>query len=80
MKKAIRLLLVTGFLLTAPMLFSQPAPNNGEIGGGNTNGGPIGGSAPGGGAPIDGGLSILLLLGAAYGAKKVYAMRKEVSE
>ena len=61
------------------MLFSQPAPNNGGIGGGNTNGGPIGGSAPGGGAPI-GGLSILLLLGAAYGAKKVYAMRKEVNE
>ncbi len=27
---------------------------------------------PGGGAPIDGGIAILLSLGAAYGGKKVY--------
>ncbi len=40
-----------------------------------------GGSGPGGsdlpvGAPIDGGLSILLVLGAAYGAKKSFNQNK----
>jgi hypothetical protein len=80
MKKVIRLLLVTGFLLAAPMLFSQPSPADPLVGGGSSGGGgPIGGPA-GGGAPIDGGLSILLLLGCAYGAKKVYVLRKEVKE
>ena len=34
------------------------------------------GQPAGGGAPIDGGLSILLLLGAAYGGSKVYRMKK----
>jgi len=29
------------------------------------------------GAPIDGGLSVLLILGAGYGAKKIYSRRKE---
>jgi hypothetical protein len=32
------------------------------------------------GAPIDGGLSILLLMGAAYGAKKVYILKKTSTE
>jgi hypothetical protein len=31
-----------------------------------------GGNVPGGGAPLTGGLAILLVLGAAYGGKKVY--------
>jgi len=31
-------------------------------------------------APIDGGLSILLLMGAAYGAKKVYILKKTSTE
>ncbi len=34
----------------------------------------------GGGAPIDGGLSILLVLGATYGAKKIYTVRKKKEE
>jgi len=34
------------------------------------------GNVPGGGAPIGSGLFILLGLGAAYGAKKIYEMRK----
>jgi len=38
------------------------------------------GNEPGNGAPIDGGLSILLVLGAAYGAKKIYAVRKKEKE
>ena len=34
------------------------------------------GNVPGGGAPIGGGLFILIGLGAAYGGKKVYDIRK----
>ncbi|MCF8365619.1 MAG: hypothetical protein K9H16_07555 [Bacteroidales bacterium] len=48
--------------------FSQtpPPPNGGETPG-------QGGNTPvGGGAPISGGISILLAMGAVYGAKKVY--------
>ena len=38
----------------------------------------INGDQPiGGGAPLDGGLSILLLLGAGYGAKRVASFRKK---
>jgi len=35
------------------------------------------GNQPGGNAPIGGGLLILLGLGAAYGGKKLYEMKKE---
>jgi hypothetical protein len=68
MKKALKLLLISGLFLSLP-LFSMaqtpPHPNGG--------GGPGGGNTPvGGGAPIDGGLSILLLMGVAYSSKKVY--------
>jgi len=38
------------------------------------------GDQPGNGAPIDGGLSVLLVLGAAYGAKKIYTVRKKKEE
>jgi len=38
------------------------------------------GDQPGNGAPIDGGLSILLVLGATYGAKKIYTVRKKKEE
>jgi hypothetical protein len=44
-----------------------PPPGGGHGGGGN--------QPPGGGAPIDGGLSILLIAGAVYGARKVYIFR-----
>ena len=70
------------FLVTLVFLFSSmcminayadepldnppPPPGGGHGGGGNTQG-----------APIDGGLSILLALGAAYGARKIYEARKE---
>ena len=46
-----------------------PPPGGGHGGGGN--------APPGGGAPIDGGLSFLLLAGAAYGARKLYKAPKE---
>jgi len=50
-----------------------------DNGPGNPPGGPAAGSDQpiGGGAPIGGGLFILLGLGAAYGAKKVYYLKKE---
>jgi hypothetical protein len=72
MKKAIKSILISGVFLTLPMLSlaqTPPHPNGGGgLGGGNT---PVGG-----GGPIDGGLSILLLLGAAYGSRKIYQMKK----
>ena len=46
-----------------------PPPDPGGTGGGT----PVG-------APIDGGLGILLVLGAGYGAKKLYQARKEKNE
>lgn len=71
MKKVIRTT-VLAMLLSAPViLFAQnpPHPNGGSAPGtGNT---PVGG-----GAPIDGGFTIMMLLGAAYGAKKVFKLRK----
>ena len=49
-----------------PLDNPPPPPGGGHGGGGNSQG-----------APIDGGLGILLLLGAGYGAKKLYIARKE---
>jgi hypothetical protein len=46
-----------------------PPPGGGHGGGGN--------QPPGGGAPIDGGLSILLIAGAAYGARKIYRIQNK---
>ena len=74
MKKAIKILVISAFILTAPLIMlaqNPPHPNNG-------GGGPGAGNTPvGGGAPIDGGLSILLVLGAAYGSKKVFELKKK---
>jgi hypothetical protein len=44
---------------------NAPGPGNTPVGGGNTC------------LPIDGGLSILLALGLAYGARKVYKIKRE---
>ncbi|MEI8202279.1 MAG: hypothetical protein WCH34_04655 [Bacteroidota bacterium] len=54
------------FVLISNISFSQPPgppPPPGDGGGG-------GGEIPVGGSPIDGGLSIFILLGSAYGAYK----------
>ena len=64
------------FLMVSPILISSvladdpPAPGTG--GGGGSPVGQPGAGPVGGGAPIDGGLSILLAMGAIYGANKVY--------
>ncbi len=67
------------FAITALLCFSvaaladgpPPPPGNPSTGGGG--GGPVG-------APIDGGLGILLAMGATYGAKKLYSARKAKKE
>lgn len=72
MKKIRSVLLIT-MLLGLPLLnFAQPLPYQ------NGNGSNVGQTPVG--APIDGGLSILLLLGAGYGIKKIYNRRKEEKE
>lgn len=72
MKKALKIVTVAAFLLAAPLFIiaqNPPHPNGGNSpGSGNT---PVGGAAP-----IDGGLSVMLVLGAAYGAKKIYQLKK----
>ncbi len=50
-----------------------PPPPGGAAGTGNESG-----NSQGGSAPIGGGLFILLGLGAAYGGRKVYNLRKEL--
>ncbi|MEI7724644.1 MAG: signal peptidase [Bacteroidota bacterium] len=79
MKTLRKLLLTLTFLFTSMFIFNgmadepldnpPPPPGGGHGGGGNSQG-----------APIDGGLSILLVLGAGYGAKKLYKSRKEKRE
>jgi hypothetical protein len=72
MKRAIRTIIVSGLVLAVPVIMmaqTPPHPNGGNApGAGNT---PVGG-----GSPIDGGISLLMLMGAAYGAKKVFRMKK----
>ena len=75
MKKSIRNIIITTMLIVSPMLISNllaqgdpPLPGGSPVGG---PGGPVGGPAP-----IDGGLSIFLVLGAAYGLKRTYKLKK----
>jgi hypothetical protein len=76
MKINFKIIIIAVFLVTAPliMLAQPPHPNGGNLPGpGNT---PVGGAQ---GAPISDGVALLLSLGAAYGAGKVYQMRKTTS-
>ena len=66
MKKAI---LTIAIVLGSICLYAQPIPP--------PSGNGLNGNQPGGGAPIDGGLSILLAMGAAYGASKLYKLKEE---
>ncbi len=79
MKSLKKILLTFSFLFAGLFIFSAiaeepldsppPPPGGGHGGGGNSQG-----------APIDGGLGILLALGAGYGAKKLYKARQEKKE
>jgi len=75
MKKTFRTIAIIAIFVISPVFsihgFSQadpPLPGGSPVGG---PGGPVGGSAP-----VDGGLSILLVLSAAYGFKKTYYVKK----
>ncbi|MEI7982131.1 MAG: hypothetical protein WCI71_10795 [Bacteroidota bacterium] len=70
MKKLFSALLVFTFIsLSIAALAQAPPPPPGNPSGGG-GGGPVG-------APIDGGLGILLAMGAAYGGKKLYQIRRK---
>ncbi len=69
MKKILRVIVVTAFILAGPLFMmaqNPPHPNGGNAPNSGTN------TPVGGGAPIGGGLIIMMALGAAYGSKKVY--------
>jgi len=73
MKKFITSILIVLFFTTTPFIsniFADTPPDPG--------GGPGSGDQPvGGGAPIGGGLVVMLVMGAAYGAKKTFFLNKE---
>jgi len=75
MKKIKQIIAIMIFISIPMWMTAQPPhPNGGNNpGSGNTqvNGQPY---AP---CPIDGGLSILLVMGLAYGTRKVYKVKKE---
>ena len=68
-----KLFIIAMLTLATTTMFAQapppPPPSHGQSG-----------NVPGGNAPIGGGLFILLGLGAAYGGKKLYNLRKEKLE
>lgn len=77
MKKAIVNLIITGLFVALPVIIASasappPPPPPGGPGGGDQ---PIGGAAP-----IGSGIVMLISMGAAYGAKKVYNARKRLEE
>ena len=78
MKTLKRIILSIAAVMLTITLFAQtpPPPNSG---GNPTNPG-SGNNAVGDGVPIGGGLFILLGLGAAYGGRKLYDLRKEKLE
>lgn len=72
MKKAIKTITIVAFLMTAPLLMlaqNPPHPNGGNNPGSSNV--PVGGAAP-----IDGGLILLIAMGSAYSAKKVWNYKK----
>jgi hypothetical protein len=76
MKKAIVNLILVGLLIIVPVIIvSASAPPPPPPGPGGTDD-PIGGGA----APIGSGIVMLISMGAAYGAKKVYDARKRLEE
>ena len=72
-KQILSITLTIFFSLFASIGFTQPPPPSGS-GHGAT------GNQTGGNAPIGSGLFILIGLGAAYGSKKLYSMKKEELE
>jgi len=78
MKKVFINLIITGLFLVVPVIIASasappPPPDPPGGSGGST---PIGGGA----APIGSGIVLLISMGAAYGAKKIYDARKRLVE
>ena len=80
MKRNFRILLVTAYLIAAPLIMfaqSPPNPNGGSNpGSGNLPVGSTGGenNTPTG-APVGNGIYAMLAMGIAYGAFKLYTLR-----
>ncbi|MCE1201893.1 MAG: hypothetical protein LWX09_07310 [Bacteroidia bacterium] len=73
MKSTIKTLILAAFLaFSTEALIGQGAPPPPPSSHGSSTNQPAGG-----GAPIECGVGILLALGAAYGARKVYQLRKK---
>jgi hypothetical protein len=71
-RTAATLILMIGIMFFNPVIGQNgnpppPPSTHGE----NTN------QPPGGGAPVGSGLAILLMLGAAYGGRKLYRLREQ---
>jgi len=73
MKNYIKTLLVVLFFSFSLLSLADPPTPPADPNAGGGGGGPVG-------APIDGGLGILLAMGAAYGGKKLYQARKDKKE
>jgi len=77
MKKAILNLIITGLFLIVPVIIaSASSPPPPPPPGPGTSDQPIGG----GPAPIGSGIVMLISMGAAYGAKKIFDARKRLEE
>ena len=77
MKKSILHIILVGLLIIVPVIMasaSAPPPPP------PPPGGPSGSTPIGGTAPIGSGIVMLLSMGAAYGAKKVFDARKKLEE
>jgi len=69
------------YLLAFILMIAVSFTYSQQLGPGDPNGDPEGDQDPvGGGAPIGGGVGILLVLGAAYGGRKVYKYFSEDAE
>jgi hypothetical protein len=69
MQKSLRLLIVLTFIVAAGAVYAQPGPPPGP-----PCGGPFGPACP-----IDGGVSLLIAAGLAYGGKKTFDMSRKNS-
>lgn len=73
MKRLIKVFVFSAIIGIFPLVMSAqylPTHPNGGNDPGPTN------TPVGGGAPVDGGLSIMIVLGAAYGAKRIFQQQK----
>ncbi len=68
-------LVVFAFVLSISLNAQPPHPDDDAAGGGTGNGGPIGGAAG-----LAGGIGILLAMGGAYGARKIYSGWKKLND